>query len=287
MHEVRAKTILSTQFGPGMNLYRGCLHGCIYCDSRSTCYQFDHSFTDVAVKVNAPELLEAELRAKRKPCMIATGSMCDPYLPLENELRLTRRCIEIVERHGFGLTVLSKSAALLRDLDVFTAINARAKCVVQMTLTTADPALCARIEPNVSSTAERIAALIRLREAGVPTVVWLSPFLPFINDTKENLSALLAACFDAGVRGVVCYGVGVTLRDGSRDYFYRQLDRFFPGMRSKYQSAFGNSYVCNSPNNDVLMRYLTDACAQRGVPCRPDEVFAYLGDFPDRQLRLF
>lgn len=287
MHEIRAKTILTAPNGLGMNLYRGCLHGCIYCDSRSACYQFDHSFTDVAVKVNAPELLEQELISKRKRCMIGTGAMSDPYLPLESELRLTRRCIERVERYGFGLTVLSKSATLLRDLDVFCAINSRSKCVVQMTLTTANPALCAKLEPNVSSTAERVAALAKLSEAGVPTVVWLSPFLPFLNDTEENIAALLDACVDVGVKGVVCYGVGVTLRDGSRDYFYRQLDANFPGLRARYQAAFGNSYICNSPNHDRLMRKIADTCERHGILYQPNEVFAYLNTFCEEQLTLF
>ncbi len=287
MHEIRAKTLLGTQSSPGINLYRGCLHGCIYCDSRSACYRFDHAFTDVAVKVNAPELLERELRARRKRCMIGTGAMSDPYTPPEAGLRLTRRCIELIDRYGFGLAILSKSAALLNDLDIFTSIRRRSKCVVQMTLTTADPALCALIEPNVSSTAARIDALARLRDAGLPTVVWLSPFLPFLNDTRENVEALLRACVEVGVRGVMCFGVGMTLREGNRDYFYQQLDRHFPGMRRRYQAAFGNRYVCNSGNSDALMRLIADTCERHGILYEPDEVFAYLRAFPEGQLRLF
>ena len=287
MHDIRAKSILGPQSGLGMNLYRGCTHGCIYCDSRSTCYQFDHSFTDVAVKINAPELLEMELRKKRKPCMIGTGSMCDPYLPIEKELLLTRRCIERIERYGFGLALLSKSATLLRDIDLFTSIQARAKCVIQMTLTTFDPALNAIVEPNVSSTQERIEALAALQKAGIPTVVWLSPILPFLNDTKDNIEKLLDACVSVGVQGIMCFGMGVTLRDGSRDYFYQQLDRRFPGMKLKYQKAFGNAYVCNSPNHDALMRLFTDTCERRGILHEPDAVFSYLRAFPEQQLRLF
>ena len=213
--------------------------------------------------------------------------MCDPYLPLEASLGLTRRCLEILHQHGFGLALLTKSATLLRDLDLFCAIRQRSKCVVQMTLTTFDTGLCRRIEPNVSTTQERLEALSRLKEAGVPTVVWLSPILPFINDTMDNLEHLLSACVEVGVKGILCFGMGVTLRQGSRDYFYRQLDLLFPGLRARYQSAFGNSYICNSPNNAALMRRFTDVCARRRILCDPQEVFAYLRAFPEEQLRLF
>ncbi len=287
MHEIRTKSLLGPSSSLGMNLYRGCLHGCIYCDSRSSCYQFDHSFTDVAVKVNAPALLEQELTKKRKRCMIGTGSMCDPYIPLEMELGLTRACLQIIQRHGFGLALLTKSASLLRDLDVFEAINAASKCVIQMTLTTFDTALCRKVEPHVSTTEERLAALAKLKEAGIPTVAWLSPILPFINDTKDNIDKLLSACVEVGVKGIMCFGMGVTLRTGSRDYFYRQLDIHFPGLRARYEKTFGNAYECNSPNNAALMRYFSDVCAQHHILSNPKEIFAYLRAFPEEQLRLF
>jgi DNA repair photolyase len=279
MHYKHYKSILSAS--NGMNVYRGCTHGCIYCDSRSLCYRFDHEFEDIEVKQNAPEMLEGELRRRRKPCMISTGAMCDPYLPLEEELQVTRRCLEVILEHGFGLAILTKSARILRDLDLLTAINAKARCVVQLTLTTYDDALCKILEPNVSLTSERFDALRALRDAGIPTVVWLSPLLPLINDTRENLSGLLDYCVRAGVHGIVYFGAGMTLRDGNREYFYSALDRRFPGLRRRYIEKFGNSYVCNSDNNAELTALLRSECEKNGILCGESEVFAYLRDFPE------
>lgn len=280
MHFVNAKGLLSAQ--NGINIYRGCSHGCIYCDSRSRVYGFSHDFEDIEVKQNAPELLEKALRGKRQKCMIGTGSMCDPYLPCERELRLTRRCLQIIADYGFGATVLTKSDLVLRDLDLFTRIHAQAKCVVQLTLTTFDDALCRVLEPHVCPTSRRIAVLQELRAAGIPTVVWLSPFLPWINDTEENLRALLHACVEAQVRGVVCFGIGMTLREGNREYFYQMLDRHFPGLKAQYAARYGLQYEIASENNDALMRILRDECDRHGILHEPDAVFAYLRDFPEK-----
>ena len=195
MHFKEVKGILSAE--NGMNLYRGCTHGCIYCDSRSRCYQMDHAFEDIEVKSNALTLLEDALRRKRAPCMISTGAMTDPYLHAESTLRHTRRSLELIERYGFGVAIQTKSARILEDLDLLRRINERAKCVVEITLTTYDDDLCRLIEPNVSVTSERFAVLEAMREAGIPTVVWISPLLPFLNDTEENLRGLLDYCVRA------------------------------------------------------------------------------------------
>ena len=217
MHFVQAKGILSQN--NGMNIYRGCSHGCIYCDSRSRCYGFTHAFEDIEVKKNAPELLEQALRSKRHKCMIGTGAMCDPYLPAEKELQLTRKCLELIDRYEYGVTVLTKSNLVLRDLDLLQSINKKAKAVVQMTLTTYDEELCRKIEPHVSTTRERFEVLMRCKELGIPTLVWMTPILPFINDTRENIEGLLDYCLLAGVRGILVFDVGVTLREGDREYF--------------------------------------------------------------------
>ena len=289
MHEIRAKGILSAQ--NGMNLYRGCTHGCIYCDARSTCYQMDHAFEDIAVKVNAPELLEQALRRKRSRCMIGTGAMSDPYLPLERELRLTRRCLELIDAYGFGLSIQTKSDLILRDLDLLKSINRKTKCVVQMTLTTYDEALCRILEPHVCTTARRIEVLKQMQEAGIPTIVWLTPILPFLNDTEENIRHLLDACRDAGVYGVVTFGIGVTLRDGDRQYFYQKLDEHFPGMKERYIQTYGSAYVLPSPRERELMALVRRECERAGIEWRTDALFAYMQQFEDKQageqLRLF
>lgn len=287
MHFVNAKGILSAQ--NGMNLYRGCTHGCIYCDSRSRCYGFLHDFEDIEVKQNAPVLLRTALKSKRRRCMIGTGSMCDPYLHCESEIQLTRRCLEIIADEGFGLAIQTKSSRILRDLDLLKRIHEQAKCVVEMTLTTYDESLCRIIEPNVSTTRERFETLQILRDNCIPTVVWISPILPYINDTEENLLGLLQYCADAGVWGIVCFGMGLTLRDGNREYFYRALDHSFPNLRERYQREYGMSYELISPNQPKLMHLFFSFCQEHGIHSDIDTVFSYLRSFPqtETQLSLF
>lgn len=287
MHFVKVKGILSSE--NGMNLYRGCQHGCIYCDSRSLCYQMNHVFEDIEVKENALELLEQALKRKRKPCMIGTGSMTDPYIPLEEELRLTRGALELIRDYGFGVSVLTKSTRVLRDLDLLAEINRRAKAVVQMTLTTHDDRLCRILEPNVSVTSERVAALKAFREAGVPTVVWLDPILPFLNDTRENITGILESCMEAGVRGILCFNMGLTLREGNREYFYARLDRHFPGLKEEYIRTYGNRYEVNSPRNRELMALFHASCEKAGILHDVNGIFTYLHTFEqeDPQLSLF
>lgn len=287
MHFVHTKGILSAQ--NNMNLYRGCTHGCIYCDSRSRCYQFTHDFEDVEVKENAPALLEQALRSKRKPCMISTGSMCDPYLPLEQELRLTRRCLELIEAYGFGTAVLTKSDLVLRDMPLLQSINQKGKAVVQMTLTTYDEELCRILEPHVCTTKRRYEVLLACKDYGIPTVVWLSPLLPYINDTRENLAGILRCCIRAGVKGIVCFNMGMTLREGDREYYYAALDRHFPGLKERYQREYGLAYELNSPHAGELMHFFHAVCGRYGIMHDVDEIFRYLQDFPEpyEQLTLF
>ncbi|MEE0859317.1 MAG: radical SAM protein [Acutalibacteraceae bacterium] len=287
MHFVNAKGILSAK--NSMNLYRGCTHGCIYCDSRSKCYQFTHKFEDIEVKQNAPELLEKTLRSKRKKCMIRTGAMSDPYMHCEEKLQVTRECLEIIDRYGFGLAIQTKSDLILRDLELLKSINQKAKCVVQMTLTTYDENLCKILEPNVCTTKDRFKALQIFHENGIPTIVWLSPILPFINDSQENIKGILDYCVKAKVYGIICFSMGVTLRDGDREYFYTALDRHFPGMKAKYHKKYGYSYDVPSDRNAELMELLHKTCNKNGIVSNIDECFKFLDEFPSKyeQLSLF
>lgn len=280
MHEVTVKGILSAK--NGMNIYRGCSHGCIYCDSRSRCYQFNHEFEDIEVKTNAAKLLEDALRKKKHKCMIGTGAMSDPYMHIEQKLGNMRKCLKIIEKYGFGVTVLTKSPKILRDMDLLKKINEKAKCVVQMTLTTYDEDLCRIIEPNVETTYERFKALEVFRDNGIPTVVWFCPILPFINDTAENIKGILDYCIRAGVKGIINFGMGVTLRDGNREYFYKKLDEHFPELKEKYISIYGNNYELPSPNTDVLYEILKTECRKNGIMYSAEECFKYLNKFEDK-----
>ena len=283
MHFVDAKGILTGGKGRyGMNIYRGCTHGCIYCDSRSRCYQFTHPFDDIEVKRNAPELLEQALAAKRQKCMIGTGSMSDPYMPCEADLGLTRQCLEIICRYGFGAAIQTKSDLILRDIDLLEAIHRKAGCVVQITLTTWDEQLCGILEPNVCRTQRRVAVLEEMRKRGIPTVVWLTPILPFINDTAENLRPILAACAQAQVKGIICFDMGLTLREGSREYYYAALDRHFPGLKERYARTYGNAYEVPSPRSRQLMALFEDFCRERGILYRPEDCFRFLERMPER-----
>ena len=282
MHFTKVKGILSSK--NGMNLFRGCTHGCIYCDSRSKCYQMNHKFEDIEVKENGISLLEESLKRKRKKCMIGLGSMTDPYIKEELGLNYTRQALEIINKFGFGVTLITKSANVLRDLDLLKEINSKAKCVIQMTLTTYDEELCKKIEPNVSTTKERVEALKILRDEGIPTVVWLTPILPFITDTEGNIIGILNYCKEAKVFGIICFGMGVTLREGNREYFYSHLDKKFPKLKERYMREYGNNYVANSVNNKKLMGIFHEFCEWNSIVHDNDVIFNYLNLFEGRDI---
>lgn len=281
MHYVTSKGILSAK--NGINLYRGCSHGCIYCDSRSKCYHMDHEFEDIEVKENAIELLEDALKRRRRKCMIGTGSMTDPYIPPETEIGNVRKALFLIYEYGFGVTLITKSSRILRDLDLLKKINDKTKCVVQMTMTTYDESLCRKIEPNVSTTYERFEALKKFRDAGIPTVVWLSPILPYINDTEENINGILDMCIEAEVYGIICFGMGVTLREGNREYFYKQLDSKFPGVKDKYIQQYGNRYIIESSSNNKLMDLFIKKCSKNGIVHNNEQIFQFLNTFEEKQ----
>jgi DNA repair photolyase len=284
MHLREVKGILSA--ANGMNISRGCIHGCIYCDSRSKCYRIEHDFEDVQIKSNAPQLLEDALRRKRKKCMIGTGAMSDPYIPLPENLANIRACLEIIDKYGHGLAILTKSDLILRDLDVLISINKKAKCIVATTFTTFDENLCAILEPNVCGTRRRFEMLKTMRDNGIQTIAWLCPFLPFINDTEENVRGIMDYCVEAGVYGILCWGIGLTLREGNREYFYAKLDEHFPGLKEVYQKKYGLNYGISSGNNNTLMKIVFETCARHHIVCNNDAVFEYMRNFEEKNAQI-
>lgn len=280
MHFVNAKTILSSH--NGMNIYRGCTHGCIYCDSRSNCYHIEHAFEDIEVKHNAAELLEHSLSHKRKKCMIGTGAMSDPYMTCEKDLQLIRRCLEVIEHHGFGATVHTKSDLVLRDLDLLKKINQKARAVLQMTLTTFDEVLCKEIEPGVCTTKRRVEVLEKFHNEGIETCVWLCPFLPFINDNRKNIEGLLNYLDRCKVNVIIFFEAGLTLREGNREYFYSALDKKFPGIKQRYIQTYANAYKVTSRYNAEITKMIKDFCAERKIIFGIKEPFEWLNKFPDK-----
>ena len=288
MHLKEVKSILSSR--NGMNISRGCIHGCIYCDSRSKCYRIEHDFEDVQIKSNAPGLLEEALKRKRKKCVIGTGAMSDPYIPIPENLANIRACLDVINRHDYGVGIITKSDLILRDIDVLISINEKATCIVQTTFTTFNEDLCKILEPNVCGTGRRFEVLRIMRDNGIKTIVWLGPFLPFINDTEENLCGILDYCIEAGVYGILCWGIGMTLREGSREYFYKKLDAHFPGLQNVYQKKYGLNYMIASENNKNLMKLLCSTCKKHNIFLGTDTLFEYMQKFEEKkniQMELF
>ena len=282
MHYVKAKGIFTSDYG--INLYRGCSHGCIYCDSRSEIYGFNHKFEDIEVKENGVELLKREL-IRRKPFMVSTGAMTDPYLPIEKRLGIVRNCLEVIHRYGYGFSCLTKSDLILRDLDLLKKINDKTKAVVQITLTTADDELCRIIEPNVAPTSRRVEVLKKLDENGIPSVVWLSPILPYINDGEDNINSILDYCIDANVRGVLNLNMGFSLRKGNREYFFNKLDEHFPGLKERYVEEFGDSNFIYGKNHGKLRGIIKSRCQEHGMLYKQDDIFDYVRKFPSKSVQ--
>ena len=279
MHFVQSKSILSST--NGMNIYRGCSHGCIYCDSRSKCYNMNHDFEDIEVKENSLKLLKQALLNKKQKSMVGMGSMSDPYVPIESKLQYTREAIKLVSRYNFGFTLITKSDLVLRDLDLFEELNNKSKAVLQMTLTTYDDNLCKILEPNVAPTSKRVKVLKEFDKKNIPTVVWLSPILPFINDTEENIEGIIDYCIKCNVKGIICFGMGLTLREGNREYFYSKLDENFPNLKNKYIKMFGDSYGLPSPNRVKLMKLFKYKTEEYGIMNNPEVIFEYLHKYPN------
>ncbi|MGM9969385.1 MAG: SPL family radical SAM protein [Anaeroplasma sp.] len=285
MHKVKTKTILTPK--NEINIYKGCTHGCIYCDSRSKCYKLEHDFEDIEVKENAPELLALTLCKKKEKGMISFGSISDPYNPIEKDLELTRSCLKIIEQNGFGASILTKSDLVLRDIDIIKKINEQTKCVIQMTITCANDSLSKIIEPNVCPTSRRVEVLKELEKNGIPTIVWIAPLLPYINDTEENFKNILKLCVECKVKGIVYYGPGMTLREGTKEYYYSQLDDNFPILRRRYQREFkGRCDIYQSSNVSRFDYIIKDICEKNNIKYELEDVFYFINNFDTNVLQL-
>ena len=297
MRFIEAKTILSSYwetskwFGTNynMNIYKGCNHGCIYCDSRSDCYHVEN-FDEVRGKLNSLEILERDLISKRKKGVIGTGAMSDPYNPFEKEYMLTRGALKLIDKYRFGLSIVTKSSLITRDIDILQKIQKHSPVLVKLTITTADDNLCKKIETNVCPSSERFLAIKKLAENGIFAGVLLMPILPFINDTEENIKEIVRLSHENGAKFI--YGaLGVTLRSNQRLWFYKKLDMFFPGIKENYIRAFGQDYECPSPKSQVLWKIFTSECDKYGILYKMDDIIkAYRKNYThdtSEQLKLF
>ena len=297
MQTIPAKTIVSPYSESGwfgsnynMNIYKGCCHGCIYCDSRSDCYHVEN-FDEVRSKEDALSIIEHDLKSKRKTGIVITGSMSDAYNPFEKQFELTRGALKLIDSYGFGLVIDTKSDLVMRDLDLLLQIKKHSPVVVNFTITCANDDLCHKIERNVCPTSSRLAALKELSDKGIMCGVLLMPILPFINDTEENIFNIVHRAKAAGAKWVYSgYGgcFGVTLRQNQREYFLNWLDKLYPTMRQDYINTYGNSYSCNSPNSDKIWALFKLECNNLGLKYRmPDIIKLITLDYEYNQLSLF
>jgi len=271
-----------------MNIYRGCCHGCIYCDSRSDCYQVGR-FDTVRAKANALELIRDDLRRKVKPGVIATGSMSDPYNPFEKELELTRRALQLVDAYHFGVAIATKSDLIVRDMDILGFIREHSPVLCKLTVTTTDDALAAQVEPNAPSPTRRLEAIAALSRAGIFTGVLLMPVLPFLEDSEENVLRVVDRAAEAGARFVYA-AMGMTMRPGQREYYLDALERAFPGrgLKERYLRQYGDRYQCGSPRARKLWEAFTARCGEKGLLYDMKHIIsAYQRGYGDRQLSFF
>lgn len=294
MQLIPAKTIISGYtegsqwFGNNynMNIYKGCCHGCIYCDSRSECYQIDH-FDQVRAKDNALALIAGELERKRRKGVVGTGAMGDPYNPLEREYRLTRGALELIDTNRFGVSIATKSDLVTRDIDVLCSIKTHSPVLIKITITTADDELCRKVEPNAPVSSRRFLAMRQLAASGIFTGILLMPVLPFIEDNDENIADIVRLAAEAGAR-FIYPAFGVTLRQNQREWYYAKLDERFPGLRRQYVRQFGNAYECQSPRAQELWHLFKEECDTRGILYKmKDIIAAYRDPYSRTQLSLF
>ncbi|WP_010250719.1 SPL family radical SAM protein [Acetivibrio cellulolyticus] len=294
MEFITAKTIVSgysennSWFGINynMNIYKGCSHGCIYCDSRSECYRVDN-FDRVRAKENALALIERELKSKRKKGVVGTGAMSDPYNRFEEEYMLTRGAMELINRFGFGAAIATKSDLIVRDIDILKEISKHSPMLVKITVTTADDVLCSKVEPNVSVSSCRFKAINKLSQEGIFVGVLLMPVLPFIEDTEDNIKEIIELAYQNGAK-FIYPAFGVTLRQNQRDWYYNKLDELFPSIKEKYIKNYGNSYECRSLKAKELWSLFKNKCNEYGILYKMDDIIrGYKNSFQPVQISLF
>jgi len=294
MRLIPAKTIISgysdnsSWFGTNynMNIYKGCCHGCIYCDSRSECYHVEN-FDEVRAKENALAIIERELKSKKRTGVVGTGAMSDPYNPFEKKYCLTRGALSLINTYGFGSSIATKSDLVTRDIDILKEIRRHSPVLIKLTITTCDDALSKRVEPNVTVSSKRFAALSELADSGIFAGILLMPVLPFIEDNEDNIIGIVRNAAESGARFIYA-AFGMTLRQNQRDWYYNKLDEQFPGIRQRYEKQYGNSYSCHSPEAEKLWKLFSSECDKYGILYRMEDIIkAYKQDYGVKQLSIF
>ena len=294
MEFIPAKTIISgyrannSWFGINynMNIYKGCCHGCIYCDSRSECYRVE-DFDEVRAKGNALAIIERELKSKRRTGVIGTGAMSDPYNPFEKEFKLTRGALEHINRYRFGVSIATKSDLISKDIDILKAISVHSPVLIKITITTADDTLCKKLEPNVATSSDRFATINKLTEKGIFAGILLMPVLPFIEDTVENIRSIIKLAHGNGAK-FIYPAFGVTLRQNQREWYYNKLDELFPSIKEKYITHYGNTYECHSPKAKELWEIFRNECDRVSILYKMEDIIkAYKEGYEDAQLSIF
>lgn len=289
MHYKEVKAILSPQ--NGLNVYRGCSYSCVFCDARSNCHRMDHEFDDIEVKAHAVDMLEYALKKKRTKSMIQIGASSEPYIPLEEELQLVRRCLNQIERFDFGLVLYTHSTLALRDIDILDKINRKTKCIVIVRLSTSDDALAKQMEADTSLPSERLMLMKKLTARGITVIVRLAPILPFINDSLENIQELLSYCEQANVYGILTDKMCPVLREGNRERFYQQLYKKFPDIYDRYEEVYGDEKTLKTENYDAIMTYIRETCEAHGIQYDKEELLRFTREYKNKtigtQLSLF
>ncbi len=289
MHYKEVKAILSPQ--NGLNVYRGCSYSCVFCDARSTCHRMDHEFDDIEVKAHAVDMLEYALKKKRTKSMIQIGASSEPYIPLEEELQLVRRCLNQIERFDFGLVLYTHSTLALRDIDILDKINRKTKCIVIVRLSTSDDALAKQMEADTSLPSERLMLMKKLTARGITVIVRLAPILPFINDSLENIQELLSYCEQANVYGILTDKMCPVLREGNRERFYQQLYKKFPNIYDRYEEVYGDEKTLKTENYAAIMTYIRETCEAHGIQYDKEELLRFTREYKNKtigtQLSLF